>query len=55
MRDAIGRRIPRMPTLADLNRGEDEAYERGVQEQIDRADRHAETRTVIPAKDATND
>ena len=52
-RSWFDRPMPAMPTLADLNRGEDEAWERHVQEQIDAADRHAETRIVIPAKDAT--
>ena len=49
-REWFDRPMPEMPTLADLHRGEDEDYERHVQEQIDRADRHAETRTVIPEK-----
>ena len=54
MRDAIGRRIPRMPSREDIDRRTDEIYERGVQEIIDaeweteRHAKHAEKRKVIP-------
>ena len=54
-REWFDRLMPKMPTCDDIDRHTDEAYERHVQEQIDRADRHAETRTVIPTKDTTND
>ena len=54
-REWFDRPMPKMPTLEDIDRHTDEAYDRHVQEQIDAADRHAETRTVIPAKDAQND
>lgn len=50
-RDWFDAPVPKMPTLADLNRGEDEAYDDWRQEQLERHAKHAEKRIVIPERD----
>ena len=46
-REWFDRPLPKMPTLADLNRGEDEAYERWSDAEVERHARHADERTFI--------
>ena len=55
-REWFDRPMPKMPTWEDIDRHTDEAYERGVQREIDaeaeaeRNAKHANARTVILAK-----
>ena len=49
-RDWFDRPIPKMPSREDIDRHTDEAYERGIQKQIDNHYDHAEKRTVIPTR-----
>ena len=51
-REWFDRPMPKMPTREDIDRHTDEAYERGIQREIDaeaeRCAKHADSRMVIP-------
>ena len=56
-RSWFDRPLPAMPSREDIDRHTDEAYERGIQREIDaeaeaeRHAKHAEKRKVIPERD----